>query len=133
MQRVRLALEVNQDRRVHADLQCACAENARLLVLGHEGRRGALVVGYLLVLVRLLIALALVGGRIRVARRDDVVGLPVVAFWPPGSVLVGVCGLDIGLVVLIGILLVGELLTIVFAEWWLKPRFSHVEKRTARR
>lgn len=67
LQGICLALEIDQDGSVHADLQRAGAEDARLLVFGHEGRRGALVVGNLLVLVRLLVALACVGCRVGVA------------------------------------------------------------------
>lgn len=114
LQGVRLALEVDQDGRVHADLERACAQDPRLLVLGHEGRRGALVVGYLLVLVRLLVALAMVGRRIGVARRDDMVVLAAVVAGAvlPAAFLVGVCRFGLGLVVLIGVFLVGELLAV---------------------
>ena len=63
--------------------------------------------------MRLLVALASVGRRIRVARTDDVVGFVIA--WR-GAVLVALERLGLRLVVLIGIILVRELVTVV-ARW----------------
>src|SRR4029434_1679182 len=78
------------------DLQRPGAQDAGLLVLGHERGGGALVVGDLLVLVRLVVALAVVGGGVGVARRDDVVGVLVLGVLVGGAgrlVVVGRLGL----------------------------------------
>lgn len=55
--------------------------------------------------MRLFVALAVVGGRVGVARGDDLVlGILTLVLWRAGSlVLVG--GLGLGLVVLIGVLI----------------------------
>lgn len=93
------------------DLQRARAQDAGLFVLGHKGGGGALVVGDLLVLVRLVVPLAGVGRRVGVARRDDVVlvlpGLPLVLRRARRLVLVG--RFRFRLVVLIGVLVEGGL------------------------
>jgi hypothetical protein len=59
--------------------------------------------------VRLLVALAGVGGRVRVARRDDVVGILVLALELGRARRVVVGGLGLRLVVLIGVLVEGGL------------------------
>lgn len=107
------------------NLQRPRAQDARLLVLGHEGRRGALVVGDLLVLVRLVAALAVVSGRVGVARAadDDLVLLVLVVLRavrlalvlgraPRPFVLVGRL-LRLRLVVLVRVLLEGGLVAAV--------------------
>lgn len=121
-------------RRQHnpPDLQRPRAQDARLLVLGHEGRRRALVVGDLLVPVRLVVALAVVGGRVGVARRDHVVLvlvllLALVLRRAPRLVLVGRLGL--GLVVLIGVLVEGGL---VVAAGGLATGSGFLERRWRR-
>jgi hypothetical protein len=60
--------------------------------------------------VRLVVALAVVGGGVGVARRDDVVGVLVLAVLVGGAGRLVVVGrLGLGLVVLIGILVEGGL------------------------
>lgn len=51
LQRIRHALDINQDRRISTDLQRTRAQDPRALVLCHVRRRRALVVGYLPVLL----------------------------------------------------------------------------------
>ena len=92
------------------DLQRARAQNTGALVLSHEGRCCALVVRNLLVLVRLVVALAVVGGGIGVARDDDVVLVALLTLLvglANGLVFIG--RLWLRLVVLIGILVKGGL------------------------
>ena len=72
LKRVGLALEVDEDGGVHADLQGARAEDAGPLVLSHVRGGGAFLVRNLLVLVGLVVALATIGLGGGVAGDDDV-------------------------------------------------------------
>lgn len=93
-------------------MQSTCAEDTSFLVLGHVRCRGTLVVGNLLVLVGLLVALASVGGRVRVTRSDYVVIVFGLVDFVAGSArYVVVRGLGFGLVVLIRVLIEGGLVT----------------------
>lgn len=75
LQRIRLALQIHQHRRIHADLQRACAQHSSSFVFGHVRRSRALLVGDLLVqLGRWLgrVARLLVG----IANRHNIVAVP---------------------------------------------------------
>lgn len=101
LQRIRLALEVDQHRRVHADLQRARAQDARPLVLGHEGRGRPVLVRNPLVLVGLL-ALSLIRCRRGVARHHDVV--LVRGIFSAGLVLLVTVLCGLGLVVVVDLI-----------------------------
>ena len=95
-------------------MQGARAQDTCLFVLGHERRRTPLIVGDLLVLLRLVVALAVVSGGVGITRRDDlsmILAVLIVLALSNSPGVFSICRLGLRLIVLIGILIEGGLVT----------------------
>lgn len=101
LERIRLALKIDQNRCVHADLKRPCAEDSRSLVLGHKRCCRPLVHRDLLILARFLGTLSGGGSRCGVTRHDYVFVL---------SVLIVFLTLLLVVVVLLGIIVILDLI-----------------------